>query len=275
MKVLCAAAALFVLAGCSTAAQPDTQAKPGDDPLPLPTTGRVDYQLGGAYHPPDDVTVVARDSTDPPLAGAYSICYLNAFQTQPQQADFWLDAHPDLLLRDENGDPQFDENWPDEMALNTSTPESRAGLALILDEWIEGCRASGYQAVEFDNLDSYSRFSGITLDDNVAFATALVEKAHTLGLAAGQKNSAELGERGRDEIGFDFVISEECFVYDECAVYTDVYGDQFIDVEYETDDPAALDGLCDYADMPQLTIVRDLELSPAGDPDNVFWSCDT
>ena len=266
MKALIAAALIIALAGCSTETSRET--------LSLPTTGRVDYQLGGAYAPPDDVTVVARDSTEPPLAGVYSICYLNGFQTQPQQAAFWLDKHPDLLLRDKNGEPQVDENWPDEMALDTSTPESRAALALILGEWIEGCRTSEYQAVEFDNLDSYSRFDGLTLEHNVTFASLLVAQAHALGLAAGQKNTAELGNRGRDEIGFDFVISEECFVYDECSAYSDVYGDQFIDIEYATDDPTGLGGLCDYPDIPLLTIVRDRDLLPGDDPDSVFWSCD-
>lgn len=266
--------ALLCLLGCSATPAPSQAIVDGATPLPLPTTGRVDYQLGGAYEPPPDVTVVARDSTDPPLAGVYSICYLNGFQTQPQEAEFWLGEHPQLVLRDENGEPQFDENWPDEMALDTSTPESRAALASILGEWIEGCRTSGYQAVEFDNLDSYLRFTGLSIDDNVAFASLLVERAHALGLAAGQKNSAELGFRGRDEIGFDFVVSEGCFVYDECAGYARVYGDQFIDIEYQRYEPGELEGLCADPDVPELTIVRDVALSPGVGPDNVFWSCD-
>jgi hypothetical protein len=264
MKPVLVLVVLLGLAGCASA-----------EVVSLPTTGRVDYQLGGAWAPPADVTVVARDSTDPPLAGVYSICYLNGFQTQPQQAEFWLDEHPDLLLRDADGDPQFDENWPDEMALDTSTAEDRAALASIIDGWIEGCRASRYQAVEFDNLDSYSRFAGISLENNVALATALVRHAHSLGLAAGQKNTAELGTRGRDDIGFDFVISEECFVFDECGGYRAVYGEQFIDIEYQRSEASELDGLCDDPDVPFLTIVRDRDLSPGDDPNNVFWSCDT
>ena len=260
MKALAALGILLLLAGCAAS-------EPAAEPDGLPATGRADYQLGGAYTPPDDVIVVARDRTDPPLDGVYSICYVNGFQTQPQEAALWLDEHPELLLRDAAGDPQIDPNWPDEMALDTSTAENRDALAAIIGGWIEGCADDGYQAVEFDNLDSYSRFDGLTLENNVAFATLLVERVHALGLHAGQKNSAELGERGPDEIGFDFAIAEECHVFDECALYTDVYGDQVIDIEYDDTD---LDGLCDDESLPFLTIVRDRSLSPGG----TFWSCD-
>jgi hypothetical protein len=256
VKALLAVALLVSLAGCAAS----TVADGG-----FPTSGRVDYQLGGAYEPADDVTIVARDRSDPPLNGGYSICYVNGFQTQPQEADFWLDEHADLLLRDARGEPQIDPNWPDEMALDTSTDSSRHELAAIVGSWIQGCADDGFQAVEFDNLDSYTRFDGLTLGDNVAFATLLVDAVHDLGLDAGQKNSAELGTVGRDEIGFDFAVSEECFVYDECALYTEVY-DNVIDIEYDDTD---LDGLCQYADLPVLTIVRDRDLTPGG----TFWSC--
>jgi len=255
VKPLVAAALLLLLAGCA-AGTPS-----------FPTSGRADYQLGGAWQPPADVTVVARDRTEPPLTGVYSICYVNGFQTQPGEADFWLSQHPDLLLRDADGDPQIDPNWPDEMALDTSTAERRDRLAAIMGEWIQGCADDGYQAVEFDNLDSYSRFDGPTLDDNVAFAVLLVAAVHELGLDAGQKNSAELSAVGRDDIGFDFAISEECFIFDECALYTEVYGERVINIEYDDTD---LDGLCTYDKLPELTIVRDRELTPGG----TFYNCD-
>lgn len=270
MRGLGLAVALLALAACSSPVpQPVTVGI-----APLPATGWVDYQLGGAWSPPAEVAVVVRDRTDPPLEGAYSICYINGFQTQPGEAQFWLDEHSGLLVRDESGEPQFDENWPDEMALDTSTEDTRTALASIIGEWITGCRDEGYQAVEFDNLDSYSRFDGLTIDDNVALATVLVASAHSLGLAAGQKNSAELGTRGRDEIGFDFVVSEECFVYDECAGYAEIYGDQFIDIEYQRDEPSELDALCEHESLPRLHVVRDPLLVVGSDPDIVFWNCD-
>jgi hypothetical protein len=154
------------------------------------------------------------------------------------------------------------------MALDTSTAANREQLATIIGRWIDGCADDGFQAVEFDNLDSFSRFDGLTLDDNVALATSLVSRAHDRGLDAGQKNSANLSTRGRDEIGFDFVVSEECFVYDECGAYTEVYGDKVIDIEYDDTD---LDGLCSDPSVPALTIVRDRDLTPGG---VTFWNCD-
>jgi hypothetical protein len=58
---------------------------------------------------------------------------------------------------------------------------------------------------------------------------------HTGKLAAGQKNTPELGRRGPADIGFDFAVSEECRRFDECTAYTDVYGDYVIDIEYIDD----------------------------------------
>jgi hypothetical protein len=84
-----------------------------------------DYQLGGTSDRLPtaaslvDFAVVARDSTDTPLTGAYNICYVNGFQSQPGDAAFWL-AHPDLMLRDADGRPVVDPNWPDEYVLDPS-----------------------------------------------------------------------------------------------------------------------------------------------------------
>jgi hypothetical protein len=47
------------------------------------------------------------------------------------------------------------------------TPAKRDALARIVDGWIAGCAAAGFRAVEFDNLDSFTRSGGA-----VAFADA-------------------------------------------------------------------------------------------------------
>ena len=244
MRWVVIAAAVLVLSGCSAAIQP------------LPTEGKVDYQLGGASDPRDGVTVVARDRTEQPAPGVYSICYVNGFQTQPGDLGDW----PDDLVLHVDGEPLIDPGWPDEAILDTSTSASRERIAQIVGGWIAACADDGFDAVEFDNLDTYSRSTGLlTEKDNLALATALVERAHREGLAAGQKNSLELDTRGRDEAGFDFAVVEECHEFDECAAFADIWGEQWLDVEYE-----AADDLCDDPSLPTLTVVRDRDLTPGG-----------
>jgi len=250
--------ALLLLSGCAAA--------PGS--TPFPAGALADYQLGGAYDPPEGVTVVARDSTEEPAAGLYSICYVNGFQTQP--GDDW----PEELLVQVDGQPLVDPNWPDEHLIDISSPTARTGAAARLDPTLRRCADAGFDAVEFDNLDSYTRSEGrLTLDDAVAFATLLVDRAHALGLAAGQKNTAELGSRGRDEIGFDFAVVEECAVFDECGVYTSVYGDAVVDIEYTDELPRPFAEVCADPATPTTTILRDRMLTPAGDPDHEYGHC--
>jgi hypothetical protein len=176
--------------------------------------------------------------------------------------------HPDLILRDENGDPVIDPDW-DEMLLDISTPEKRAALAEIVGGWITSCGSDGFDAVEIDNLDTYSRSEGLlTQDHAVAFMSLLSQTAHDAGMAIAQKNSAEIVDR-QAELGTDFVVAEECNRWDECQVYTDVYGDAVLVIEYRLED---FEVGC--ADFPGLSIVlRDLDLVPEGDPSYVFDGC--
>jgi hypothetical protein len=240
----------------------------GELALP-PANAGFDYQLGGGYPPPDGVEVVARDRTEAPAAGLYGICYVNGFQTQPGEADFWLDDHPELILRDDGGDPVSDPDWPDEMLLDVGTADKRTAIAAIVGGWIEGCAGAGYRAVEIDNLDSYSR-SGDRLEEADAVATAALfaAAAHAADLAIAQKNSAEIVGR-RAEMGFDFAVAEECNVWDECDVYVDGYGDLVFAIEY--DDKPFATGCAAY---PDLAIVRrDLLLTTPASDDYVFDGC--
>lgn len=257
------AAGALALTGCASG-----HTTPAPQPAqiqPLPTTGKLDYQLGGAVAPREGVTVVARDRTDEPATGVYSICYINGFQTQPAELPQWSD---DLVLK-VDGEPLADPGWPDEVVLDTSTADKRQRIATIVGEWIAGCAADGFAAVEFDNLDSYSRSQGmLTADDNLALAELLVQRAHEEHLAAGQKNALELGTRGRDVAQFDFAVAEECHEFDECGAFAEIWGERFVDIEYT--DTASLDSLCDDADLPKLSVVRDRELSPGGET----WDCE-
>ncbi|WP_422742496.1 endo alpha-1,4 polygalactosaminidase [Micromonospora sp. WMMD754] len=198
---------------------------------PPPANATFDYQIGGAYPPPSGVRVVSRDREDPPAAGLYNICYINAFQTQPQETAWWKSNHDDLLLRDASGRYVIDSAW-NEILLDTRTDAKRTRLAAIVNGWVDGCAARGFHAVEPDNIDSYGRSRGLlTQSGAVAYLELLADHAHQAGLAIAQKNSTELGVRGRD-VGLDFAVAEECARYDECDAYTRVYGTNVIVIEY-------------------------------------------
>lgn len=234
-------------------------------PVALPPSGGIDYQLGGAYEPPAGTAIVARDSTEAPAPGLYNICYLNGFQTQPGEVGAW----EQLLLQGPDG-PVADPDWPDEYLLDTSTPQSRDMIANAMAPLIDGCAAAGYSAVEFDNLDSYTRSDGVlTAADNLALASKYVAYAHSLGLATGQKNAVEIAQQGR-EAGFDFAITEECGHYDECADYLAVY-DTVLDIEYGNSD--SYQALCESGALPSQSVRRDLDLATPASGTYVFERC--
>ncbi|PIL22144.1 hypothetical protein P775_00655 [Puniceibacterium antarcticum] len=242
---------------------------PAHAEISLPTEVMVDYQLGNGYPPPAGVTAVVRDSTATPAPGLFNICYVNGYQTQP--GAIWPAG---LLVPGPDGAPLADPNWPDEYIFDLSSAEHRPKILQLVLPMLQTCADKGFVAVEFDNLDSYTRSNGhMSLDDSVAFAKLLVNAAHDMGLAAGQKNTSELGQRGRDEIGFDFAVVEECYRWDECAAYTEVYGDQVVGIEYADSLRGTFGDACADPTRPRSLILRDRMLTPAGHPNYVFDHC--
>ena len=196
-------------------------------PSPPPGGADVDYQLGGAITPAANVEVVVRDRRARPAAGRYNVCYVNAFQTQPDEAALWR-KHPDLVLR-RGGRPVEDSAWG-EWLLDIRSTVKRQRLMRIIGPWIDRCARDGYDAVEYDNLDSFSRSGGlIRTAQTKAFARVLAQRARLRGLAAGQKNWAELDGRS---LGFTFAVAEECGRYDECGDYVASYGSRVLVIEY-------------------------------------------
>lgn len=245
-----------LIAGCSSS------------PQVFPGGAQFDYQLGGGYEPPEGVSVVVRDATDDPAVGMYSICYLNAFQTQPQAAESWLAAG---LVLEVDGNLLADPDWPDEYLLDTGSASTKKAIAARIAEDILQCARKGFDAVELDNLDSYGRSHGqLTFQDNLEVAKVLVKQVHDLGLLVGQKNAAEESGRLRD-IGFDFAVAEQCVAFDECSTYTSAYGANVLAIEYlegsGSDDP------CEAPDKPTSTIVRDLNLTMPDDAAYRYTAC--
>jgi hypothetical protein len=234
----------------------------------------VDYQLGGPYPPDPDVAVVSRDRSAEPAVGLYSICYVNAFQTQPDETDFWTSQHPELLLRSPSGAPVEDAGWPGEFLLDTSTAQHREELADVVGRWIDGCADAGFQAVEADNLDSATRSNGaLSMADAYAFATLLTERAHDRGLAVAQKNTAETTAEQARGVGFDFAVAESCQVHDECDAYTTIYGDHVIEIEYTDDGEQNFADACSARGAEISVLQRDRDVVPRGASGYVFRRC--
>lgn len=238
-----------------------------------PAAGRADYQLGGSYPPPSGTRIVERDRSARPAAHAYGVCYLNGYQTQPEQNRWWTAQHPGLLLRDKVGRTVEDPGWPDELLLDTSTSTKRATIAQIEAGWIDGCARAGFLAVEADNLDSWTRSRGLLHPDgNMALARLLNAHAHAKGLANAQKNTPELAAQGR-RLGFDFAVAEECGVFHECAAYTRAYGGRVIEVEYTDNGRAAYITSCAAASGSRSILLRDRQLITPGGDGYAYQSC--
>jgi hypothetical protein len=231
-------------------------AGPASGVAPPPTGTDVDYQLGGTRSVPAGVGVVVRDREARPVPGRYNVCYVNGFQTQPGERALWR-RHPDLVLRD-HGRPVVDEAWG-EALLDVRTAAKRQRLAHIIGRWTRGCARAGYDAVEYDNLDSFTRSRGLlSRRQAVAYARLLVRGAHRAGLAAGQKNLA--GFDGTT-IGYDFAVAEECGRYDECGRYVRSYGDHVLAIEYRRAD---FRRTCEQYGDRLPVVLRDRDLSPTG-----------
>lgn len=231
---------------------------------PPPAGAAFDYQLGGAYEPADTVDVVVRDRTDSPDGRRYSVCYVNAFQTQPGAAD----VPEDLLLHDADGDLVEDADWPGEYLLDVSTAGHRTAALDVVGPWIDRCAAAGFDAVEPDNLDSWTRSHGL-LDRSDAVATArlLVARAHAAGLAIAQKNAPELLD---EDLGFDFAVVEDCAAFHECRAFARAY-ELVLAVEYAAD---AFATACAHPVAHVSVQQRDLELRPKGAPGYEARWCD-
>ncbi|MEO8106818.1 MAG: endo alpha-1,4 polygalactosaminidase [Actinomycetes bacterium] len=262
-------AALLAVGALVTGMPSPASSAAAADPV-LPTANEQwDYQIGKAYAPPDGVTVVSRDREASPLADAYNFCYVNAFQTQPQETKWWKQNHNRLLLKNEKGRYIVDGYWG-EILLDVGTKKKRAAIAEIVNGWIAGCAYDGFDAIEPDNLDSWTRSRGhLTRDDAFAFAELIIGQAHSDGLAIGQKNAAGQTKRGA-ELGFDFAVAEECGRWRECNAYRAAYGDQVYVIEYRSQD---FKYSCNrWADDLSI-ILRDRNVTAPGSKKYVYRSC--
>jgi hypothetical protein len=248
---------------------------------PPPENAGFDYQIGGDYPLPEGVSVVSRDwfsgrAAEEPV---YSICYVNAFQTQdnepgvdrPDERSNW----PKRLVLKKLGD---DPHWGGEYLVDVSSAKKRRRAARWVRRMVRGCARGGFEAVEYDNLDSWTRFDGTPLErkvpfgkrDALRFAKRLAKLAHARGLAVGQKNTADITVKQSRRVGFDFAIAEECARYKECGRYQRVYDDGVIEIEYRRKD---FDKGCARAGDELSIVLRDRQVRTPGSARYRYDSC--
>lgn len=248
---------------------------------PPPVNAQFDYQIGGDYSLPAGTGIVSRDwfSGEPAPDPVYSICYVNAFQTQanetgtvrPDERSSW----PRNLILSKLGD---DPNWGGEYLVDVSTRAKRRRAARWVGQMIDGCAEKGYEAVEYDNLDSWTRFEGTPLAKRVpfgkrealAFAELIADRAHAKDMAVGQKNTVDVSAGQAEDVGFDFAIAEECARYDECERYRRVHGDNVISVEYRRRD---FQEACRVVGGSVSVVLRDRNVSRPGSPRYAYDAC--
>ena len=140
----------------------------------------------------------------------------------------------------------WDELWLDIRQLKQLAPIMRARLGLAA--------AKGCDAVEPDNVDTYSNQTGraLSYDDQRRYNLFLAREAHARGLAIGLKNN--LAQVKDLEPHFDFAVNEECYQWRECHMLT-----PFIEANkavFSTEYEASLAEVCPLAERLNLSMIK-------------------
>jgi hypothetical protein len=110
------------------------------------------------------------------------------------------------------------------------------------------CRLKGFDALEPDNVDSYTNDTGFPLSasDQLNFNRWLAQEAHSRGLSIGLKNDPEQAAELVSD--FDWALTEDCFDQGWCEQMSPFIaaGKAVFAVEY-TDTQITLDEYCPQA----------------------------
>lgn len=187
-------------------------------------SGRIDLTVRAAVFDLDVDDTSAKTVAALHRKGRHVICYVDVGTWESYRAD--AKRFPKRLLG------KVVDGWPDERWLDIRDIDA---LAPILRARLDVCARKGFDAVEPDWLNHYEEDTGfpITRAQSVRFATWVAREAHRRGLSIAQKNAPGLVASlvGR----FDFAITEDCALYDECGAYRAYLrrGRAVLDAEYE------------------------------------------
>ncbi|MFI6319000.1 endo alpha-1,4 polygalactosaminidase [Nonomuraea sp. NPDC050556] len=163
------------------------------------------YDIDGFEAKKDGKVVQALKSS-----GHRTVCYISAGSLEDWRED--AAKFPKAVVG-KDLDGWAGERWLDIRAFN-------GPLGEIMKARLDMCRATGFDAVEPDNIDGYTNDTGFPLkaSDQLAYNSWLAAEAHKRGLSIGLKNDVD--QIQQLVAHFDFAINEECFQYDECGGYS-------------------------------------------------------
>ncbi len=151
-------------------------------------------------------------------------------------------------------EPPFqDERWLDIRAARV-----RAIMRARLDRAVK----KGCDGVEPDNVDGFANDNGLglTAEDQLEYNRFIAAEAHARRLSVGLKN--DVAQLQQLEPDFDWALNEECFAYNECALYANTFiaaGKAVFHAEYAG--AGQLDALCAVTRSIGLsTLVKRIEL---------------
>ncbi|MDX6494887.1 MAG: hypothetical protein QOE17_873 [Gaiellales bacterium] len=136
--------------------------------------------------------------------GGRAICYISAGTWEDWRVD--AGQFPASVLGAKNG-------WPGEKWLDI---RQISALGPIMSARIQKCKQTGFDGIEFDNVDGYANRTGfpLTAADQFNYNSYLANVAHQNGLSAALKN--DLGQLTDLKPYFDYAINEQCMQYKEC-----------------------------------------------------------
>jgi hypothetical protein len=174
-------------------------------------------QYSGKLSVPASTRVVDVDGQDTPATtvrslharGKVVVCYISAGSVESYRPD--ASKFPKYVVG------KVLDGWPQERWLDV---RQRSVLLPLMKARVAMCKAKGFDAMDFDNVDGYSNDTGFPLKaaDQLAYDKALAALAHAAGLRAVLKNTLSLIPRLVSS--FDAAVNEQCVQYSECAAYT-------------------------------------------------------
>ena len=152
------------------------------------------------------------------------ICYLNVGSWGDWRDDV-ADFPQSILGSKYSGFP--DERWLDIRDVNPAKHNTNTKLAEILAKRLDRAHSMGCDAIEPDNIDGYdttaheSTSFPLTYEDQIYFNLWVAEQVHARGMLVAFKNDINQAHDERIYNAFDFVVSEQCFQYNECGYFSD------------------------------------------------------